>query len=95
MPGYAYHDLPRTNTVAAVNLTVLGDCLERFYLGYVLPDDATDVVLDDDDLALGIAKAAGGCVDNGLLDDLASTLGERPGSNAAGDRRGHGVLAMT
>ena len=45
-----YWDRPRVSTVASVSQTLLGDCVERFYVGYVLPDGATSDGNQPDDL---------------------------------------------
>ena len=63
--GYTYWDLPRANTVAEINQTLVGDCAERFYLGYVLPDGAPDDGYDPTDLGLGLIQIAGRCIDGG------------------------------
>jgi hypothetical protein len=70
--GYQYWDFPRDNTLASLGATGLGGCAERFYLGYILPDGVTADVVDNNLLWLGLEKAAGWCVEDGLLDDVAA-----------------------
>jgi hypothetical protein len=73
-PGYTYFDFPRDITLDSLGGRGFGDCAERFYLGYILPDGVTVEVVDNNLLWLGLEKAAGRCVDNGLLDDVAADI---------------------
>jgi hypothetical protein len=82
VPGFRYWDLPRTNTAPNLPFNWLGDCAERFYLGYVLPDGAAETRKDPDDLEIALVKAAGRCVDGGLLAAVAADLASRPGAHA-------------
>ena len=75
VPGYQYVDLPRDNTLANLDAgRGFGECAERFYLGAVLPDALAGRAVGDGDLWLGLEKAAGWCVEDGLLDDIAADI---------------------
>ncbi len=79
VPGFMYWDRPRVSTVATVSQTLLGDCVERFYVGYVLPDGVTSEGNQPDDLEVVLTKAAGRCVEDGLLDDVLADVASAPG----------------
>jgi hypothetical protein len=72
VPGFMYWDMPRAITLREVSQTLLGDCVERFYVGYVLPDGVSRN--GQDDLGLALMKAAGWCVEDGLLEDVVAEL---------------------
>jgi hypothetical protein len=72
--GYQYWDFPRDVTLDSLAATGFGDCAERFYLGYILPDGVTVDVVDNNLLWLGLEKAAGRCVKEGLLEDVAADI---------------------
>ena len=72
-----YWDMPRAITLREVSQTLLGDCVERFYVGYVLPDGVSHNY-GEDDLGLALMKAAGWCVEDGLLADVVAELASRP-----------------
>ena len=73
-PGYQYWDFPRDVTLDSLSATGFGDCAERFYLGYILPDGVTAEVVDNNLLWLGLEKAAGRCVEDGVLEDVAADI---------------------
>jgi hypothetical protein len=79
VPGFMYWDRPRVSTVASVSQTLLGDCVERFYIGYVLPDGVSGEGNQPDDLNVGLIKAAGRCVEDGLLEDVVADVASAPG----------------
>jgi hypothetical protein len=79
VPGFQYWDRPRVSTVASVSQTLLGDCVERFYVGYVAPDGVTSSGNEPDDLDVVLIKAAGRCVDDGLLEDVVADVASAPG----------------
>jgi hypothetical protein len=81
VPGFMYWDAPRTATLGNLSGNWLGECAERFYLGYVRPDAAADTPHSPDDLDLAISEAAGWCVEDGFLDDLAADIASRPGAH--------------
>jgi hypothetical protein len=79
VPGFMYWDMPRAITLREVSQTLLGECVERFYVGYVLPDGVSRNY-GQDDLGLALMKAAGWCVEDGLLEDVVAELASRPGA---------------
>jgi hypothetical protein len=79
VPGFQYWDRPRVSTVASVSHTLLGDCVERFYIGYVLPDGVTSGGNQPDDLEVVLIKAAGRCVEDGRLEDDVAYVASAPG----------------
>ena len=85
--GYQYWDFPRDITLDSLAATGFGDCFERFYLGYILPDGVTAEVVDNNLLWLGLEKAAGRCVENGLLEDV--------GADIAAGRRAEQIGGVT
>jgi hypothetical protein len=74
VPGYQYHDLSRTDTLANLSGMGLGDCAERYYAGVVFPDGVAPQSFDSDDLLLTLQKAASGCVEEGVLDDVGADI---------------------
>ena len=78
VPGFQYWDRPRASTVASVSQTLLGNCVERFYTGYVLPDGATSGGNDPADLHVALIKAAGRCVEDGSFDDVVADVASAP-----------------
>jgi hypothetical protein len=74
VPGFQYWDRPRASTVASLSQTLLGNCVERFYSGYVLPDGATGTGNDPADLQVALIKAAGRCVEDGSFDEVAADV---------------------
>jgi N-acetylmuramoyl-L-alanine amidase len=82
VPGFIYWDMPREFTARNVANMLLGNCVERFCAGYVLPEGATETLYDEADLALSLMKAGGDCVKNGVLDEVTGYLASRPGSRA-------------
>jgi hypothetical protein len=79
VPGFLYWDAPRVSTVASASQTLLGDCAERFYMGYVLPDGVSGEVHEPDDLDVGLIKAGGQCVEEGILEDIVADVASAPG----------------
>jgi len=82
VPGFQYWDLPRMNTVPNLSGNWLGECAERFYLGYILGDGATGAGKRPEDLEIALVKGAGWCVDEGLLADVAADIASLPGAHA-------------
>ena len=72
--GYQYIDFPRETTLSYLDARGFGDCAERFYLGAVLLDGQDGQSINDNDLWLGLEKAGGACVANGILDDVAGDI---------------------
>ena len=72
--GYQYWDFTRDTTLDSLGATGFGDCAERFYLGYILPDGVTAEVVDNNLLWLGLEKAAGRCVEDGLLEEVGADI---------------------
>jgi hypothetical protein len=79
VPGFRYWDRPRASTLAGLSQTLLGDCVERFYAGYVLPVGVTDGGNDPRDLQVVLVKAARRCVDDGFLADVVADVASAPG----------------
>ena len=78
VPGFTYWDLGRETTIGEIGVTLLGDCIERYYVGYVRPDGAPGAPYDLNDLALALMKPAGHCLDQGIIEEV-TTGWHRPG----------------
>jgi hypothetical protein len=79
VPGFMYWDRPRVSTIASVSETLLGDCVERFYVGYMLPEGVSSDGNQPDDLEVVLIKAAGRCVEDGVLEDVVEDVASAPG----------------
>ena len=79
VPGYTYWDFPRETTVAEIGQSMLGDCIERYYVGYVRPEGAADRPYDFDDLGVGLLQPAGACMDSAVLEDLVADIAATEG----------------
>jgi hypothetical protein len=77
IPGFVYYDLPRVDAIAAMPEMLLGGCYERYYAGYVLPEDAA--VETSPQLYWAIFRIAGSCADQGFATDVANHVSSTPG----------------
>jgi hypothetical protein len=97
IPGYTYYDLQRTDALAAMPQMLLRDCFERYYVGYVLPDDAA---AEQTSLYWAVFRVAETCVNNGFLDAISDHIGSLQGfetQTIAGQeirRDAHNIFAL-
>ena len=79
--GYLFVDLPRTATLDGMGFTVVGDCAQHLYTGYVVTADDPDwQLMQPEDLGLDIARVSPVCRDDGFFDQLAPALGSSIGA---------------
>jgi hypothetical protein len=77
IPGYTYLDLQRVEALAAMPQMLLGDCYERYYVGYVLPEGAP--VETPPDLYWSIFRIAGLCADDGFAEHVVTHVSSNLG----------------
>ena len=77
IPGFVYYDLQRVDAIAAMPEMLLGDCYERYYAGYVVPEGARAETSPQ--LYWAIFRIAQSCADQGFAADVAQHVSSTPG----------------